>query len=289
MLLSGVAALVAGCAAMPEQRPNLASPLLSPAPGIASTLPRLEPIERSQRDIETLAAAELIRWIVPLETARLVESEVIPSRWGRLRHLGLWEAPMPAGPPNLCVVTGLIVTLETDENKLTPQQSIDPPLRPAEISPARRWRVVGSTLSEGPQPTQATCASAKPYYQWPETTSGAALFEAANLVEQAQVEARRRRASYSYRCVQTFYDEGASDLSRRYCPTGFIQKLTPDRIRRVDEATCATDLPPVKGGRCWKLDYELREGDGYFYYTVLVGGTSRPQALFIEQYIPPPH
>lgn len=290
LVAPALCALAAACAApTPEPGPDLAYPLLSPPVAGATALPPLQPPERSQRQIETMGGAELVRWIAPGEAGRLAEAEVIASRWGRLRHVGLWESPKPAGPPGLCVATGLIVTLATDKNRLTPEQSVDPPLRPSEMSPVRRWRIAGSTLSDAPRPTPEECGTARPIYQWPETPNGAALFQAAHLIEQAQIQARQGRWSYSYRCRQAFYEEGRSDLSTRPCPSGFIQNFISDRIRRVDEADCATTLPEVRGGRCWKLDYELRDRDGYFNYTATVGGASRPKAVIIEQYIPPPH
>ena len=259
---------------------------VAPAP---TPLPALSPASRRQRDIEGMSAADFARWVLPAEAGLFAKLELTPSRWGQLGYAILWQAPRAAGPAATCEISGTGIWLQVvDENKLGDQERLNPPLRPYQISPERRWKVIGRTVG-GSRPSAAECDAAAPHSQWPAGPSAAGLFEAANLLEQAQLQAQAKRARYAYRCTQWHYPEGAETSVERPCATGTIQKFTPLRMRSAKQVQCIGLLAAARRGRCWELDYELREGEGFFYYTVRVGGAGRPEAVWIAQYVPPPH
>ncbi len=264
---------------------DVGSSAAAPAP---VQLPALSPASRPQREIERMSAAEIARWVVPAEASSFASIELIPARWGGLHYAILWQAPRAAGA-GTCEISGTAIWFQTvDESKLTYQERLNPPLRPYQISPERRWKVVGSTVA-GSMPSAAECEAAAPHWRWPSGPSAAALFEAANLLEQAQLQAAAKRARYAYRCTQWHHPEGAETSVERSCPTGTIQKFTPLGMQSVKQVQCTGLLAAVTRGRCWEMDYELREGDGHFYYTVQLGGAGRPDAVWIKQYLPPPH
>jgi hypothetical protein len=244
---------------------------------------------RKQRAIEAMSAAELARWVLPVEAARFATAELVPSRWGRLHYGVLWEPPRPAGLAGMCEIEGLGIGFAiVDEHRLTPQEFTDPPLRPSQVYPEWRWKVTGSTTN-GTVPSAAECAAERPYWQWLRGPSAAAIYEAANLIEQAQRQARDRRVSFAYRCTQWLRDEAGPAGVQRPCPSGTIQKFTSQWLQSVKQIECAGPLASARQGRCWELDYVIQENEGHYNYSVRVGGAGRPKAVWIEQYLLPPH
>jgi hypothetical protein len=244
---------------------------------------------RKQREIEAMSAAELARWVLPMEAARFRTAEIVPSRWGRLQYGILWESPRPAGLAGMCEIEGVGIGFTImDEHRLTPQESTDPPIRPTQVYPERRWKVTGSTTNQA-MPSAAECAADRPHWQWLRGPSAAAIYEATNLLEQAQRQARDRRVSFAYRCTQRHHDEAVPTWVERPCPSGTIQKFTPQKASSVKQVECTGALASVRQGRCWELDYQVQENEGHYNYWVRVGGVGRPQAVWIEQYVLPPH
>lgn len=251
-------------------------------------LPSLSTPYRTQRAVQVMSLSEFANWVLPGGTARFAKLELVPHRWGRLTYGILWEAPRPAGFRGMCEINGTGIGFQiVNENNLSPEETVDPPLRPYGKFAERRWKVIGSTT--GPHPTTAECGAAAPHWQWLSGPSPEAIHQAASLVERAQSEARQRRARYAYRCTQWHYEEAAETSTRRSCPSGTIQRFTPSLIHSVKQVECTGPLSAAARGRCWELDYQFSEGDNYYYYWVRVGGAGRPQAVWIEQYVPPPH
>jgi hypothetical protein len=284
-------ALLAGCAATqiaapvaPEQSATIAA-AAAPSP---KPLPAISPPFRKQREIEAMSAAELAKWVLPMEAARFATAELVPSRWGRLQYGILWESPRQAGLAGMCEIDGVGIGFTiVNEQRLAPQDFTDPPSRPHQVSPERRWKVIGSTLNQA-MPSAAQCAADRPHWRWLPGPSAAAIYEATNLLEQAQRQARDKRVSYAYRCTQRPQDEVSAGVERP-CPSGTMQKFAPQGAQSVKQVDCAGPLASARKGRCWELDYQVQQGDGYYTYWVRVGGAGRLQAVWIEQYLMPPH
>jgi hypothetical protein len=291
--------LLAACAVQPGAAP----------PGTASTasaidaaftedprpeptpLPARTPVSRLQREIERLPSAELARWIFPEEAGRIARVELFPARWGVLTYAYFWDAPRPTSSTGVCEVTGRGVSFRVEnENSLTHQQRLDPPLTPFQTMSERRFRVAGSTLAGAAAPD---CSSEEPYWRWAEAPSPEALHVAANLMEQAQGRARRSGSlGFRLSCRNMPEPEGGTDTARPSCSDarGFLQRLAPSLIKRVGRTQCEGEISRGSGGGCLAAEYHDPEAPGtYRFYMVRLAGTRAPQAVEIIEGMMPPH
>jgi hypothetical protein len=284
--------LVGGCAANPSapdarrsfERASTAAhqstPRAEPVP-----LPPLRPASRLQSELQQMAQAEIARWILPPEAAnRVVAAHLVSGHMPRVSAISLYEAPRPAGPPGLCAIAGDDVWLRVpDENSLTYQQHLDPPLQPYQRQPFVRWKVVGSTLADlrhGPP----DCGSALPYSDWFEAPSAEALFRAVTTVEQAQ----RGRFHPRLECRQLRYDEALQDFAVPACPNprALLERFTPDLIVRVRPADCEI-APSPKG--CLGVEYhDPAAPRTHSLYVVVLPDEDRPAWIQITQAMLPP-
>ena len=252
-------------------------------------LPALSPATRTNREIERLGSAELARWILPDRAGEIAAAELFPARWGITMAAYLWRAPRPAGPRGVCQVDGWSVGFQPENGSLTPQQSLDPPLRPAWTLPERRFRVAGSTLDTSETPD---CTAGRPFWRWSEAPSAEAIHRAVDLMEQAQVRARRPGPpGFRLGCTRMRIDEATGATSDRACPDprAFLQLLTPDLIKRVLEGPCEGDIDAAPGGGCVIVEYHDPNAPGtYSVYMVRLAGQAIPQSVEIVQGMLPP-
>ena len=287
----GLAALAA-CAGPREADPRAAAEaamdqaMRMPEPPQPVPLPTLDPPTRLQSELEAMSHAERARWALPAAEARdIVASDLLRGMMPRPGGIALYRQPRATAQPGVCELQGYEVWLRVpNENSLTYRQHLDPPLQPFQYQPLRRWKVIGSTDAsrrQGPP----DCAAARPYGQWFDGPSAAAVHRAAWLVEQAQ----QRPASLRIVCRQMRYEETRQDFATPECPNprALLERLTPELINRVRPADCT--LAASRRG-CIGIEYHDPAAPGsHSFYLVTVPDEDRPDYIQITQGMLPPH
>jgi hypothetical protein len=171
-----------------------------------------------------------------------------------------------------------------NESGLTYQQHLDPPLQPYLYQPTRRWKVVRSTMASQLQ-RPPDCAAARPYREWFEAPSAAAVHRAASLVERAQQPGARTRLI----CQQMRYEEARQVFGFPACPDAraLLRQLVPALIKRIRPADC-TIAPSPRG--CIGIEYhDPAAPSSHSIYLVTVPDQDRPDYVQIAQGMLPPH
>lgn len=288
-----IASILPGCAVPePTRSPGTASASMAaftvdPRPEPTPLSPRA-PTSRPNREVERMPSRELARWILPEHAGQITAAEIFPARWGVITYAYLWRAPDPVRALGVCQVDGWGVGFQVEnERSLTPQQSVDPPLRPAWTVPERRYRVTGKV---GPL-SAASCASPTPYWRWSEAPSAEAIGRAAGLIEQAQKIAGGRSSGLRLSCTRMVTDDATGNSIDRPCddPPAFLQRLTPDLIKRVRSSQCAGEISHASEGECVAVEYHDPAAPGSFsIYMVRITGGDTPKAVEIVQGMLPP-
>jgi hypothetical protein len=284
--------LAGGCASAPAapdpqgsfERASTAAfqstPRAEPVP-----LPPLRPPSRLQSELQRMRQADIAHWILPAdEAARIVAADLVSGFLPRLSAVSLYEAPRRAGPPGVCSVAGHDIWLRVpDENSLTYEQHLDPPLQPYMRQPFVRWRIVGSTLADVRR-NPPDCGAALPLSDWFDAPSAEALFRAVTTVEQAQ----RGRTRPRLECRQLRYEEARQDFATPACPDprALLERLTPDLIRRVRPADCEI---ATSARACLGIEYhDPAAPRTHSLYVVTVPDEDRPAWIQITQAMLPP-
>lgn len=215
------------------------------------SLPARTPPSIIQSTLEKMPTAEVARWALPDHADRIVRVEFVRVWMPEIRYGGFFERPQASDQRGVCRVFVHGVNFRNyREQELTYQQHLDPPLEPYQVTDQYKYKVLGSTLT-GDAASQAACEAALPYHDWFEAPSDDAVFRAANIVERARVGPSAFRLS----CTEMVAGSGEQVTPTRACdPRAYLEKLTPNLIKRINGAPCEGALAGV-AGPCWELTY----------------------------------
>lgn len=259
-LIALLAALVSGCAATPPpsgpgltvqiSRPPATQVFVIPERRTVPLPPR-NPPSIIQSTLERMPTAEVARWALPEHAERIVRVEFVRVWMPEIRYGAFYERAQASDRPGVCRVFVHGVNFRNyREQELTYQQHLDPPLEPYQTTDFHQYKVLGSTLT-GDAATQAACEAALPYKDWFEAPSDDAVFRAANLVERARVGPSALRLT----CRETVISSEPVSPTKACDPRAYLEKLTPNLIKRIDGVPCEGEVLGGVTGPCWKLTY----------------------------------
>ena len=252
------------------------------------------PEPRLNSAVERMTDLELVQWLAPELSGRVVATAKHRGRMPEVNGITLYEAPRPTRRPGLCEVVQHVFLLRTpNEQSLTPQQHLDRPRQPYQSVTKRDFRIGGSTLKAyEPQPFEAACWDRPPMDSYFKAPTTAAAWTGATLMEQAQAGLRGPRApDFRFSCTQFAPqpDGGLSDR-RVNCRDGraAIAALAPHLLRWVKPIPCEGTL--AGPGACYEYDYRDPEAqESYSYWGVKIRGLERPLAVELAKGLYPPH
>jgi len=242
-------------------------------------LPPRNPPAIVQSQLVRMPHAELARWALPEHAATTTRVELL-SFWMPEITLGwFYETPFVTQYPGVCEVKARGVNFRTwNEKNLTYQQHLDSPREPYQVSEQPRFKVLGSTL-DGRAATNESCRASLPYKDWFEAPSFYAVFMAMQHVDRA----RYRPESFALTCTEQFYEEKANTHGTRACKAlDYLEKLTPNLIKRIDGAPCEGALAGRGPYPCWRVTYHDPRSPGTgseFHVLATEGVVSMSQVL----------
>ena len=252
------------------------------------------PEARSNSAVERMTDLELVQWLAPELSGRIVATAKHRGMMPEVNGITLYEAPRPTRRPGLCEVVQHVFLLRTpDERNLTPQQQLDRPRQPYQSHTKRDFRVGGSTLKTYDASShQGACWDQPPMDSYFKAPTTAAAWTAANLMEQAQAALRGPRApGFRFTCTEFApHAEGAFTGARMNCrdPRGAIAALAPHHLRFVRVVACEGTL--AGPGACY--DYDYRDPDAqesHSYWSVKIRASDRPLVVELAKGLYPPH
>ncbi len=250
-----------------------------PAEAEPVPLPQPTPSTRLQSDLSKASPADIARWALPAAEARAIAAaELLTGFTPRANAIALYEQPRSADYAGLCEVRGYEVWLRVpNENSLTYEQHLDPPLQPYQYRPITRWKVTGSTLGG-----ESACAAERPNRDWIPAPSAEVLHRALSFVERAQRGLLRPRLH----CRQLRMEEGPG-FATPACPDAraVLARLTPDLVRRVRTEECEG----AAGARGLAIEYHDPAAPGtHSLYVVSLPEAAPAGSLRITQAMLPP-
>jgi hypothetical protein len=251
--------------------------------------PRITPIPtRSppaivQSQLVKMPHAELARWALPEHAATTTHVELIRG-WMPEINLGwFYERPFVTQYPGICEVKARGVNFRThNEKDLTYAQHLDSPREPYQVSEHQRFKVLGSTL-DGKAATNESCIASLPYKDWFAAPSSYAVFMAMQHVDRA----RYRPESFELACTEQFYEEKTNSHGTKACdPRAYLEKLTPNLIKRIDGVPCEGRLAGRGPYPCWRITYHdpRSPGTGSEFHVLATEGI-----VTMSQELLPPH
>lgn len=295
--LLGATALLTACATPPSGPPGVGEGYehgtqptvqiaLPPAqlyviPEVRFTpLPPRNPPAIVQSQLLRMPHAEVARWALPEHAAATTRVELL-SFWMPEITLGwFYETPFVTSFPGVCEVKARGVNFRTySERALTYEQHLDSPREPYQVSDARRYRVLGSTL-DGRAATTASCGAALPYKDWFEAPSAESVWRAVQHVDRA----RGWPQDFALSCTEQAFDAKTNVHGTRACDTrAYLEKLTPNLIKRIDGVPCEGKLAArTHPDPCWRLTYHDPRSVGTgseFHVLATTGVVSMSQEL----------
>ena len=258
-----LAALVSACAAAPDpaSQPGAQPTVqISRPPAQLYTVPEVRftplaprnPPAIVQSKLVKMPHAEVTRWALPEHADTTTRVELL-SFWMPEITLGwFYETPFVTQYPGVCEVKARGVNFRTyNERSLTYEQHLDSPREPYQVSETRRYKVLGSTL-DGRAATNASCAASLPYKDWFEAPSAYAAFMAMQHIDRA----RYRPETFALTCTEQVYDEKTNTHGTRPCAArDYLEKLTPNLIKRIDGVPCEGRLAGKGPYPCWRITY----------------------------------
>jgi hypothetical protein len=282
------------CAAVPDpaSQPSMkpTSPIAYPPKQLyvipearITPLPTRNPPAIVQSKLVKMPHAELARWALPEHAATTTRVELL-SFWMPEITLGwFYERPFVTQYPGVCEVKARGVNFRTyNEASLTYAQHLDSPREPYQVSEQPRFKVLGSTL-DGKAATDESCVASLPYKDWFEAPSSYAAFMALQHVDRA----RYRPENFDLTCTEQFYDEKSNNHLKRACnPRDYLEKLTPNLIKRIDGVVCEGKLAGRGAYPCWKITYHdpRSPGTGSEFHLLTTEGI-----VMMSQELLPPH
>jgi hypothetical protein len=285
------AAALSACAAAPD--------LSAPGPTVQIALPPAQlyvipevrftvlPVRKPPAIVQSrlvkMPHAELARWALPEHATATTRVELL-SFWMPEITLGwFYETPFVTQYPGVCQVKARGVNFRTyDEKNLTYQQHLDSPREPYQVSEQRRFKVLGSTL-DGRAATNESCVASLPYKDWFEAPSAYAAFMAMQHVDRA----RYRPEAFTLACTEQFFDEKANTHRTKACEArDYLEKLTPNLIKRIDGLPCEGKLAGRGPYPCWRITYHdpRSPGTGSEFHVLATEGV-----VAMSQELLPPH
>jgi len=211
-----------------------------PYPGGVETIPPQHPValpartppSRVQSQVEKMSTAELVRWALPEHAAETIRSEPVRIWMPVIRAIWFFERPQSPGEPGVCQVFSRAVSMRIpNEDGLTYQQHLDPPLEPFQVTEMYRYKVMEPA-------TEQTCGGAVPDSRWFEAPSALAVFRAMTLVKAAVADP----AHVTVTCKDEAPCNGVA----------LLRTLKPDLIEYLEGKPCA----PGVAGQCWQILYD---------------------------------
>lgn len=262
----------------PPEMQVWATPQPRPAP-----LPPRNPPAIVQSQLLRMPWAEVARWALPEHAASTVRVELTRGWMPEITLGWFFERPVATSFPGVCQVRARGVNFRKHrEAELTYQQHLDPPLEPYQAWDYVKYRVLGSTL-DGAAATNASCAASLPYQDWFEAPSAEGAWRAVQNLDRARGWPRDWRVS----CTEQTFDEKTATHGTRACDgRAYLEKLTPNLIKRIDGARCEGPLSGARIGPCWKLIFHdpRTPGSGSEFH-VLTGDN----LIHMSQELLPPH
>jgi hypothetical protein len=292
--LLAAALTLTACAAVPDPasqpstRPT--SPIAYPPKQLyvipearITPLPTRNPPAIVQSKLVKMPHAELARWALPEHAATTTRVELL-SFWMPEITLGwFYERSFVTQYPGVCEVKARGVNFRTyNEASLTYAQHLDSPREPYQVSEQPRFKVLGSTL-DGKAATNESCIASLPYKDWFEAPSSYAAFMALQHVDRA----RYRPENFDLSCTEQFYEEKTNTHGTRACnPRDYLEKLTPNLIKRIDGVVCEGRLAGRGAYPCWKITYHdpRSPGTGSEFHLLTTEGI-----VMMSQELLPPH
>ena len=263
---------------LPPERQMFVTPEPRPV-----ALPARTPPAIVQSELLRMPWAEVARWALPEHAATTTRVELTRG-WMPEINLGwFFERPTATQYPGVCQVRARGVNFRKhNENALTYQQHLDPPLEPYQVWDYTKYRVLGSTL-DGSAATDASCAASLPYADWFEAPSGLGVFYALQHIDRAKGWPRDYRLS----CTEQTFDQDTVTHGARPCDArAYLEKLTPNLIKRIDGVKCEGVLTAAPIGPCWKIVYhDPRTPGSSSEFHVLAG----QGVVHMNQELLPPH
>lgn len=231
----------------PPERIDWTMPAWNPTP-----LPPRNPPAIVQSQLLRMPWADVARWALPEHAARTTRVELTRGWMPEITLGWFFETPVATSYPGVCEVVARGVNFRKyREHELTYQQHLDPPLEPYQVHGRRKFRVLGSTL-DGRAATDASCAAAMPYGDWFDAHSAQAVFYAVQHVDRA----RYRPESFRLTCTEQTFDQQTVTHGTRACDArAYLEKLTSNLIKRVENVPCEGPLASVRPGPCWRITY----------------------------------